>query len=382
MNLNDFNTLYDKATIAKKEGNLESAKKQYKLAGLSLFSLALKADDEVKAIMVERAEEVISYADSLSTVDSQAHSKKDSSSSEPPKKTTKSKPEKVDDEETAFTPSEVSDMSFDDVAGLYEVKETIRKRVIFPREHPDVYRKFRIDVGGGVLMYGPPGTGKTMIAKAIASEVGAKFFSIKSSDLLSKWYGEAEKNIGALFEQVRKEKVAVIFFDEFDSLAPNRSSGSSVMSRVVNELLSQIDGFSKSDTTLLLLAATNRPWDIDSAMVRSKRFSVKLYIPLPDFEARKYILLKSFKEIPIDPDINFDDLAQQTEGFNGADVSEFSNRCKDFVLDRCIKAKEEGRSIDDEIITKNDVYGTLRNFEGSVKKEDIERLDAFREQMM
>jgi transitional endoplasmic reticulum ATPase len=380
VNLGKFNDCYDKAAKAKKAGDLETAKKQYKLAGLALLNLALNADEEIKDIMVERAEEVISYADTLGVDGSIPSKKKDAPSYEPRKKESATKAEKNGDNETEFAPSEVSDMTFDDVAGLQEVKDTIRKRVIYPREHPDVYRKFRVDIGGGVLMYGLPGTGKTMIAKAIASEVGAKFFSIKSSDLLSKWYGEAEKNISALFNQVRKEKVAVIFFDEFDSLSPNRDTGSSgVMSRVVNELLSQIDGFQKSDTLLLLLAATNRPWDIDSAMIRSKRFSVKLYIPLPDFEARKHILKKCFEGIPIDSDIDFDDLSERTEGFNGADVSEFCNRCKDFVLERCIKARDKGLSIEDEIITKNDVYGTLRGFVSSVKAEDAKKIEEFKE---
>lgn len=380
MDLNEFNNFYNKATEAKKAGDFETAKKQYKFAGLALLTLALDADEEIKYIMMERAEEVVSYADSLGIDGSMPSIKKDTPNHESRKNESASKAEKNGDDETEFAPSEISGMTFDDVAGLQEVKDTIRKRVIYPREHPDVYLKFRVDMGGGVLMYGPPGTGKTMIAKAIASEVGAKFFSIKSSDLLSKWYGEAEKNISALFNQVRKEKAAVIFFDEFDSLAPNRDTGSSgVMARVVNELLSQIDGFQKSDTLLLLLAATNRPWDIDSAMVRSKRFSVKLYIPLPDFEARKHILLKCFEGIPLDGDIDFDDVSQQTEGFNGADVSEFCNRCKDFVLERCIKAKEAGLSIDEEIITKNDIYGTLRTFVSSVKTDDLKNLEIFKE---
>ena len=369
MNLNKFNEFYDKATRTKQSGSLDFAKKQYKLAGLELMKLALDADDEIKNIMVERAEEIFTYADSL-VVDKPSKAE----STHRDKKIVKDG--KAEDELTKFVPSEIPDIGFDDVAGLDEVKDAIRKRIIYPREHPDIYQKFKVDAGGGVLLYGLPGTGKTMIAKAIASEVNAKFFAIKSSDLLSKWYGEAEKNISALFDQVRKEKVAVVFFDEFDSLAPKRG-GSTVMSRVVNELLSQIDGFAKSDTALLLLAATNRPWDIDSAMVRSKRFSIKLYIPLPDFEARKYILQKSFDGIPLDSNIDFDELSQKTEGFNGADVSEFCNRSKDFVLGRCIRAKAEGRSIDDEIITVNDVYGTLRDFSCSVNSEDIRRLEEF-----
>jgi len=359
MDLSKFNNFYKSASHAKNSGDMETASKHYKLAGLELMKLALNADEEIKGVMMERAEEVIAYAGSLSVEEIV---------------TAEEKEEKIKKLEA----SKSAGISFEDIAGLEEVKEVIRKKIIYPREHTDIYKKFKVETGGGVLLYGPPGTGKTMIAKAIANEVDAKFFPVKSSDLLSKWYGEAEKNISALFEEVRKEKTAVIFFDEFDSLASKRKENSDVMSRVVNELLSQIDGFGKSDTSLLLLAATNRPWDIDSAMVRSKRFSIKLYIPLPDFEARKYILKKGFEGVPIDEEIDFDKLATETEGFNGADVSEFCNRSKDFVLERCIKAKREDRSIDEEKITKEDVEVTLEDFESSVDMEDIKRLEAFK----
>jgi transitional endoplasmic reticulum ATPase len=182
-----------------------------------------------------------------------------------------------------------------------------------------------------------------------------------------------------LFNTARNEKTAVIFFDEFDSISPNRSDvNSSVMPRVVNELLSQIDGFSKSENTLLLLAATNRPWAIDSGVTRSKRFSEKLYIPLPDFEARKYIIIKNFEGIPIEEDINFDDLAEKTEGFNGADVAEFCNRCRDRVLERCVQAKESGENYDDEKIKKDDIYKTLKKFNSSVNPQDIKKFEDFR----
>ena len=363
MKLDKFDNHYNAAADAKMAGDIVTAKRQYILASLELFSLALVADDELKAIMVERAEEIVVYADSL-------HVEKNLLSGD--------NDETVRDVDMKFKSSNSTGVTFKDVAGLQSVKDVIYREVIDPREHAEIYERFKIETGTGVLMYGPPGVGKTMIAQAIANEAGAKFFSIKCSDLLGSLYGEAEKNIADLFNQVRKEKVAIIFFDEFDSIAPKRNIDSSmVMSRVVNELLSQIDGFQKSDTELLLLASTNCPDDIDSAVMRSGRFSVIIGIPLPDKEARKHILEKKLKGLPIDDDIDFDDLAMRTEGFNGADVTEFCNRSKDFARKRSIEAKKKGKGIEDIIITKNDVYGTLRSFSSSVREEDIRKFEEF-----
>jgi len=252
-------------------------------------------------------------------------------------------------------------------------------RAIYPIQYAEIYRTFDKDTGGGVLMYGLPGTGKTMIAKAIAHETGAKFFSIRFSDIVSKWFGEAEKNIKKLFETAQKEKFSVIFFDEFESIASKRGSNSSVMPRIVGELLSQIQGFSdkEKENALLLLAATNRPWDIDSAFLRSGRFSELLYIPLPDFESRKYVLLRKFKSkpVPIEDDVDFEDVAQRTDGFNGADVAEFCDKCKEYPIKRCIQNKG---NIDGQYVTKSDIEETPKNFHSSVQKHDIQQLEKFK----
>ena len=355
MSFGKFDTYYQEANNAKKTGDYVSARRFLLLAGRCLLEAALKTDGDMKTTLADRAERIMDYADSL------PGDKSLTQPASPPagkSELAAPLPGSNDEEYAKFSPAVIPDIGFDDVAGLDDVKKTIHRRVINAMKHPDLYEKFKKETGGGVLMYGLPGTGKTMIAKAVAREVNAAFYSIRCSDIVSKWVGDTEKNIKALFDAARSEKIAVIFFDEFEGLAPKRGIKSTVMPRAVNELLSQIDGFSKSKNTLLLLAATNRPWDIDSGIVRSGRFSEKIYIPLPDAEARKYILQKNFDGIPLEEGLDFDDLASKTENFNGADMSEFCDRCRDFVLERCINIKESGGDYGDQ---KNNKQRYLRN---------------------
>ncbi len=188
-----------------------------------------------------------------------------------------------------FTSIKSTDVSFSDVVGLADVKEAVFDKIINPRKHPELYKKFNIKTGGGILMYGPPGTGKTMIAKAIAKEIGADFYSIKCSDHISKWFGETERNIRELFDKARESKTSIIFFDEIDALAVNRDGcSSSPMQRVVPELLAQIQGINeqKKGHSMLLIAATNKLWLIDSGFLRPGRFDDKIYVGLPDTDAR------------------------------------------------------------------------------------------------
>ena len=376
MTLDKFNKYYAQANSEKNAGNFVSAKRAFYFASKCLLEAALTSGEELKVALLNRANKIISYADLLPT---ETVETKDTSP--PNNRPEPAEPKQKDDEEgVKFSPAEVPGISFDDIAGLDGVKQIIRRRVINAIKHPEIYEANKKKAGGGVLMFGLPGTGKTMIAKAVANEVNAKFYSIKCSDIVSKWFGDTEKNIKELFDTARKEKVAVIFFDEFDGLAPSRSTKSTVMPRAVNELLAQIDGFSKSDNILLLLAATNRPWDIDSGILRSGRFSERIEIPLPDADARRYILERNFAGLPMDEDVDLDDLVAKTDNFNGADIAEFCSRCTDARIERQVKIKEAGGDYSNEVITKNDIYSVLRNFTSSVRPEDVKRLKRFVEE--
>src|SRR6195952_3724083 len=177
--------------------------------------------------------------------------------------------------------------------------------MIYPFEHPELAERFNIKPGGGILLYGPPGTGKTMLAKATAGEIDATFFRISPADVLSKWVGEAEQNIKKLFEAAAQEPRSIIFIDEIEALVPARcDDGSSVMQRVVPQILQEVEGFDKKvGRPILLMGATNVPWQLDPAMLRPGRFDEKVYIPLPDEPARRHMLGMYMSHRPLDSDV-------------------------------------------------------------------------------
>src|SRR5690606_31800858 len=183
-------------------------------------------------------------------------------------------------------------LRFDDVAGLDEVKEEIRLRMIYPFTHAELAQRFGIRGGGGVLLYGPPGTGKTMLARATAGELDATFFRISPADVLSKWVGEAEQNIKKLFDAAAAEPRSVIFIDEVEALGPGmRDERSSVMRRGGPQILQVMERFDNSTAqSVLFMGATNVPWQLDPAVLRPGRFDEKVYIPLPDQPARRRML--------------------------------------------------------------------------------------------
>ena len=221
------------------------------------------------------------------------------------------------------------DLRFDDVAGLEDVKEDIRLKMLYPFRHPELAERFGIKAGGGVLLYGPPGTGKTMLARATAGELDATFFTVSAADLLSKWVGEAEQNVKALFDAAASEPRAVIFIDEIEALVPARrdEGGSGVMGRVVPQILQGMEGFSKSkQQPVLFMGATNTPWQLDPAVLRPGRFDEKVYIGLPDLPARRKMLDLHLANRPLAADVDLDQLAARLDGYSGADIKYLADR--------------------------------------------------------
>lgn len=211
-------------------------------------------------------------------------------------------------------------VKWDDVAGLYAAKEALQETVILPTRYPQLFSGKR-EPWRGILLYGPPGTGKSHLARACATEADATFFSISSSDLVSKWMGESEKLVRSLFEMAREQKPSIIFVDEVDSLAGARgeSGESDAGRRIKTEFLAQMDGVGKSRDGLLTLGATNTPWDIDTAIRR--RFEKRIYIPLPEPEARGIMLKIHLGDTP--HSLTPEQLAlvgEKAEGFSGADM--------------------------------------------------------------
>src|SRR5205814_3124115 len=236
-------------------------------------------------------------------------------------------------------------LRFSDVAGLEDVKEDIKLKMIYPFEHAELAKKFGVRLGGGILLYGPPGTGKTMLAKATAGEIEATFFRVSAADMLSKWVGEAEQNIKKLFDAAQNEKRSVIFIDEIESLIPaRRDEGSSVMQRVVPQILQGMEGFDnqKEARAVMFMGATNVPWQLDPAVLRPGRFDEKVYIPLPDLPARRKMLDIYLSKRPLEEGLGLDALANRLEGYSGADIRYICDRAATIPFLRSVATGQEG----------------------------------------
>ncbi|KAJ9121104.1 Vacuolar protein sorting-associated protein 4 [Naganishia onofrii] len=216
--------------------------------------------------------------------------------------------------------TETPNVQWSDVAGLHQAKEALKEAVILPIKFPHLFTGKRTP-WRGILLYGPPGTGKSFLAKAVATEAKSTFFSVSSSDLVSKWMGESERLVKQLFQMAREAKPSIIFIDEVDSLAGSRSDGESEASRrIKTEFLVQMNGVGNDDTGVLVLGATNIPWQLDPAIKR--RFEKRIYIPLPDVEARKRMFELNVGSTPCQlSQKDYRKLAEETEGYSGSDIA-------------------------------------------------------------
>lgn len=212
------------------------------------------------------------------------------------------------------------DLIFSDVGGMESVKEEIRMKIILPMSQPDLFAAYGKKIGGGILMYGPPGCGKTFLSRATAGEVQARFLSVGISDVLDMWIGNSEKNLHELFQQARRNKPCVLFFDEVDALGASRTDMRHSGGRhLINQFLAELDGVEDDNEGLLVLAATNAPWHLDNAFRRPGRFDRILFVPPPDLPARAQILRLLLAEKPADG-IDLEKVAKKTEHFSGADL--------------------------------------------------------------
>lgn len=211
-------------------------------------------------------------------------------------------------------------ITFKDVGGMEPVKEEIRMKIIHPLTHAELYKAYGKAIGGGILMYGPPGCGKTYLARATAGEIKAGFMAVGINDVLEMWIGSSERNLHSLFENARDHKPCVLFFDEVDALGASRTDMKQSAGRqLINQFLSELDGVKTSNDGVLILAATNAPWHLDSAFRRPGRFDRILFVPPPDAQARAGILRILCHGKPVE-DIDYDHLAKKTPDFSGADL--------------------------------------------------------------
>ena len=257
---------------------------------------------------------------------------------------------------------QVPNIRWDDVGGLDEARDKLREGVELPLKHPEAFRRLGIRPAKGFLLYGPPGTGKTMLAKATARESEANFIATKSSDLLSKWYGESEQQIARLFARARQVAPTVIFIDELDSLVPARGGGMGepqVTERVVNTILAEMDGLEELNN-VVLIGATNRPGLIDPALLRPGRFDELIYVGTPDTAGRRRILAIHTKNMPLAKDVDLESLAQRTERFTGADLEDLVRRAGLTALRRGLDSVE---------VSAADFEAALKETRASVTEE-------------
>ncbi|MCU4799111.1 CDC48 family AAA ATPase [Halobacteria archaeon HArc-gm2] len=275
---------------------------------------------------------------------------------------------------------EVPDVSWEDVGGLDDTKERLRETIQWPLEYPDVFEAMDLNAAKGVLLYGPPGTGKTLLAKAVANEAQSNFISVKGPELLNKFVGESEKGVREVFEKARENAPTVIFFDEIDSIAAERGSGggdSQVGERVVSQLLTELDGLEEMQD-VVVVATTNRPDLIDSALIRPGRLDRHVHVPVPDEAARRAIFQVHTRNKPLADGVDLDQLARRTEGYVGADIEAVTREAsmaatREFV--NSVDPEEIGDSVSNVRITMDHFEHALDEVGPSVDEEVRERYE-------
>ncbi len=234
-------------------------------------------------------------------------------------------------------PVERPRVTFWDVGGMEPVKEEVRMKIIHPLAHPDLYKAYGKTAGGGILLYGPPGCGKTHLARATAGEIKAAFLAVGINDILDMWIGQSERNMHEIFEQARRSRPCVLFFDEVDALGSNRSDmRHSGRQMLINQFLSEMDGIQANNEGVLVLAATNMPWQVDAAFRRPGRFDRMIFVPPPDAAARAAVLRILCRGKPVQ-DVDYDLVARRTEQFSGADLKGLVDRAVEAKLREAIK---------------------------------------------
>ena len=262
-----------------------------------------------------------------------------------------------------------SDTTFNDVIGLNEVKEYLKKNIVYQIKYPEQYRKMGAELNGGIIFYGPPGTGKTLLARAVAHEVGGRMLVVRLPDIINKYAGDSEKNIQKVFAEAKKKKPSIVFIDEIDGIGQKRENADNDLGQgalthnVVTTLLSEIDGISKDMQNVYVIGTTNHPWALDDALTRSGRISDKLYIPLPKLKDRIELFKYYAKKMPVSH-LDYLNLGLRSFGFSPADIKATTQ----IIANEKAASVIEGRGSDK--ITTKDMLNAIKK-----KRKEIGTMD-------
>ncbi len=241
-------------------------------------------------------------------------------------------------------------LTFKEIGGLQRLKKQANIKIIQPFKNPELFKKFKKSAGGGILLYGAPGCGKSYFARGIAGECGASFYNIGIDEILDMYVGESEKNIKVLFDTVREDRPAVIFIDEIDALGRKRELlKHSSLTTTINAFLAQMDGVESDNENILIVGATNAPWDVDSAFKRTGRFDRTFFVPPPDEDARAEIFELYLKDLPIDS-INYNKLSSITHNFSGADIKGIVDRVGEKVIEEILQSGDERNIYENDLL--------------------------------
>jgi vacuolar protein-sorting-associated protein 4 len=386
--------LLAKAIELDQRGMKKDACQEYLKASKILVKLSNSAAlPSVKKHYFDRAQECVDRVRYLSGIKKKSHGpvdglvappKVDVDTAEPIsiQETSKAEPA-LDDEEKRLREmisdtiiTERPNIKMSEVAGLADAKQAIDDAILTPMKHPELFKGKARQPWRGILFYGPAGCGKTLVAKAVASEVNATFFNVSAANIVSKWLGESERLVMNLFELARKNQPAIIFIDELDSIGVSRS-GDDVGGerRLKTQLLTELQGLaSKEDERITLIGATNLPWELDFAL--RSRFEKKIHVPLPGREARAKIFEVHMEDVEVSPTIEYDELADLTEGYSGRDISVV---CREAAMEPIRDLQRTGRMDDEQEIldirpvSRDDFLHAIENIRPATPPEDVKR---------
>ncbi|MFX1577392.1 MAG: AAA family ATPase [Promethearchaeota archaeon] len=364
-------TKANEALVLDQQGKRSAAMSKYiEAADILVRVMKVSKNPQLRRIALERADQYVARAKTLRSAKIPARGPApDFEGVEIEDQEDKELQEDID----SMIIKEKPDVKWEDVADLEEAKQALRESVILPLLRPDLFTGARRP-WKGVLLFGPPGCGKTLIAKAVANEVGCTFFNADAASLVSKWLGESERLVKNLFTSARKEQPAIVFMDEVDALTAERGADQvGGERRLKTQFLIEMDGMkSKKGDHIVVLGATNRPWDLDAAFRR--RFERRILVPIPEFEARVRIFEIHTKGIDLAPDVDFNILGEKTDEYAGSDIALI---CREASLQPIREMDASGAIRDKEVMARpvnlQDFLDALKNIRSVVSPEEQAR---------